>query len=482
MTDPDVARRMSSAAEVEMELGDLQDAFERGEWIIPPPDAHGDSADGDEAPTAESATRETPTVEDATRETPTVEDATRETPPAAAPARRAGVGRRVAAVLVGCGLAGLAVWLWNGRTPPAPSAPPPAPARTGPASPVVVTQRIVEASSVDTNALAREAARQRERQERELAQIRDRLKASEEARLKAEREAAEAEAERNRLKQAQEQARRQAEAAERKRKAEADEAARQAEVAEAKRKAEEAKRKADEAARQAEAKRQMVEEAKRQEAERKRQAEAAEEARRRAERELQRTIANVQTSAVAIVRRYLDPAVKVSDVEGARADWMRRWKEAHPSADYAVEYARAANSIERARGLRLEPQPAAPARPKPATVRPKPAVRPAPPPAEVLQKLDDAAVCLDDGDELGALRLYAEVVAAGHALPDGSRERAESAFERYRLKNLDAQEIARTRTNSNYNEDKLKQELQQARKCLKAVQGAKTGRGEERRD
>lgn len=53
MTDPDVAHRMSSAAEVELELQDLLDALARGEWHLPPQERTvGDWNEGD-APTAD---------------------------------------------------------------------------------------------------------------------------------------------------------------------------------------------------------------------------------------------------------------------------------------------------------------------------------------------------------------------------------------------------------------------------------------------
>ena len=57
MTDPDVTHRMSSAAEVELELQDLLDALARGEWHLPPVGrADGDPDEGD-APTADGGTQ-----------------------------------------------------------------------------------------------------------------------------------------------------------------------------------------------------------------------------------------------------------------------------------------------------------------------------------------------------------------------------------------------------------------------------------------
>ena len=57
MMDPDVTHRMSTAAEVELELQDLLDALARGEWRLPPPGrADGDSDEGD-APTADGGTQ-----------------------------------------------------------------------------------------------------------------------------------------------------------------------------------------------------------------------------------------------------------------------------------------------------------------------------------------------------------------------------------------------------------------------------------------
>ena len=57
MTDPDVAHRMSTAAEVELELQDLLDALARGEWHLPPDGwTDGDSDKGD-APTADGGTQ-----------------------------------------------------------------------------------------------------------------------------------------------------------------------------------------------------------------------------------------------------------------------------------------------------------------------------------------------------------------------------------------------------------------------------------------
>lgn len=434
MTDPDVDRRMSNAAEAEMELRDLQDAFERGEWNEPQSDGGGNPTEGGETPTVDGVTLDVSTSAASTQEPPPVQ-----TSPSPRLPHRVGMGRIVGLLLVVLVLIGAGVYLWSDRrVTTVRQVVPPMPQTAEPVPMTVVTQKVVQAPSIDTNALMRAAALQRERQERELAKIREQLKASEEARKKAEREAADAEAAQQRLKREQEQSRRKAE--------EAD-----------------AKRKADEAARKAAMAKQKVDEAKRQEEEKARQAAVAEEARRQAERDLQRVIAGVQTSAVAIVRHYLDPNAKAEVVEGEHAAWVQRWKDAHASPQYAVEYARAANSIERARSLRPAPKPA-------------PVSAPPPLPADVLRKLEDAAVCLDDGDELGALQIYFDVVASGHPLSGDYRVKAESAFESYRLKNMDAQEIARTRVNSNYNEEKLKRELQQARKYLKGIQGNEKGR------
>lgn len=57
MTDPDVARRMSNAAEVEMELQDLRDAFERGDWQPPQVEESADGPYEGDAPTSDDRTQ-----------------------------------------------------------------------------------------------------------------------------------------------------------------------------------------------------------------------------------------------------------------------------------------------------------------------------------------------------------------------------------------------------------------------------------------
>lgn len=59
MTEPDVARRMSSAAEAELELQDLLDAVGRGDWHVPQEEPSADCSGDCDAPTSDAATQTT---------------------------------------------------------------------------------------------------------------------------------------------------------------------------------------------------------------------------------------------------------------------------------------------------------------------------------------------------------------------------------------------------------------------------------------
>jgi len=58
MTEPDIARRMSSAAEVEMELQELVDAFEQGDWSFPSARQVAETADGSDESAVDERTVE----------------------------------------------------------------------------------------------------------------------------------------------------------------------------------------------------------------------------------------------------------------------------------------------------------------------------------------------------------------------------------------------------------------------------------------
>lgn len=113
MTEPDVNRRMASAAEAEMELQDLIDAFARGDWQLPQPEQTTGVPGEQDAPTSDAPTLDAPTSE--TRMPQTQDQAV---PPAVPPApiwRRLVRNRRelmlIAALIVELASTAVIVWL-----------------------------------------------------------------------------------------------------------------------------------------------------------------------------------------------------------------------------------------------------------------------------------------------------------------------------------------------------------------------------------
>ena len=506
MTEPAFERRMKSCAELELTLHELDDAFQDGQWTVPSTDEIcGEgvprAASDDATPTDSGDQTAEGTADSGDQGAEGAANPVAETAPR--PSSRPKWGRRAASVLLLMAFAAALAWLVVRRGS--------APAVSQTSVPQVES-RLVDlpsdaAPSDETN--AQRLVVDQSRREEEQARLALQLAAEREAKEKLEADLAAAKKRADELAAAEQRAREAQAAAERERAAARKlEEKRLAEEAEQRMREEERRRAEDAEKRRQEEARRRAEAARA--AERKRAAEQAAEllarnlatageeadaivktygekgegdgnaahARWRAkwkgvlqqadfsaldakvevahiERKnkdaLDLQLAKAKLAATEVVGRFLDESVPYATVQGERAVWEATWRPQLPQAEYNRIWQLVADADANRKS-------------KDAAVAPS---------EGVIEKLDDARLCFSDGAELKGLRLFAQLVKEGHRLDKDDVELATKGFEKFRGENLQSQDIARTRQNSNYNEATLKKELEEARECLNSIKGGR---------